>query len=322
MVKRLVFILFILPCLFCLTTCDLLVTVLSMSPFPGYLSQAVASVDMRDEVEPFIGDDGRYWWADIFVIEKSPDIEGVFLVVHKDFGGQWVYAFDTSLDLKDKYYMDDHSELHLVDNNGNFVVGNIAFDPVTLTSLGPIDTNAGGRFTFSDGTDNMELDSYYSDVDAKSVLTVRYGNWPLPWPPNAEATIRSYEKLWLRGLGYDSERGLVYLFLFSEDGRYLKVVETSIGDYPTLTSDILDYYTSSPPIDDVEEYYFDYTRKGFIGATRQRGYYKLFNLQGDVLKQFNLGIDDDRGFDFDISGEYYYVFDKDTYRLYKAKTGF
>jgi len=331
MVRRLlIFILLFLPCVLCLTSCDLFVAVFSLSPFPAYLSQAVASVDMREEVEKFLGDEYDHWWSDVFFVADASGAQGVFLIVRKDSGGQWIYAFDTSLELISKDYMDYYSDLHLVDKSGIFVVGNIGFDPITLASYGWIDTNAGGRFAFSNGTYNMELESYFNtDPTEQSVLTVRYGDWPLPWPPDtplpAETTIRSGEKFWLRGLGYDASLGLVYLFLFNEDSRYLQVVETNSTEYPaSLKSEILDpvNYISSPPIYDVEDRYFCYTRKGFVGSARRRGFYQLLNIEGEVLKRFYIGTDDDRGFDFDIDGEYYYVFNRSNFRLYKANTGF
>jgi hypothetical protein len=330
MVKRLVFILLILPCLFCLTTCDLFVALLSLSPFPGYLSQAVASVDMREEVESFLGNDYDHWWYDVFVLEDySSGAQGVFLVVQKNTGGQWVYAFNTSLELKDKAFRSDYSDTHLLDQYiapSRFIVGNIAFDPASLASIGEVWTNA-GRFAFSNGSYNFGLHSYYDGISIfEYVLEIRYfGGWPLDDANKYARIIRIGDNLELRGLGYDPVADMTYLFFYRWESERLRVAAipgATFNPAPGVADDILNIYPASPDIDFRRGEYFQYTRKGLIGEANQRGFFVRFNLAGDKVQQFYVGVDDHQGIDFDINGEYYYVFDRNTFRLYKAKTGF
>ena len=73
-------------------------------------------------------------------------------------------------------------------------------------------------------------------------------------------------------------------------------------------------------IEDRDEVF--YTRKGVVAGTRTRGRYKLLSLEGNVIKTFYITQDEETPFDFDIDGEYYYIFDQQNMRLYKARTGF
>jgi hypothetical protein len=331
MVKRVpIVILIVLTCLVCLTTCDLLVTVLSLSPFPGYLAQAVASVDMWEEVEKFLGEDPENWGSEVYVLRDTSGAEGVFLIVHKYPGGQWVYAFNTSLELISKAYLDYNTNVHLVavvPAPISFVVGNISFDPASLAVNGPIDTGA-GEYTFSYGSNNMDLWSHYDDGTGESFLEIRYyDGWPLSSPSatTAPSVLIGGNDVELWGLTHDIEAGLVFLFFYNHEGEYVQVSEVpspEFPNFPSLTSQILSDYPTSPPVDRVKDRFFCSTRKGFVASARTRGFFLRFNLAGDELQRFYIGVEDDRGIDFDIEGEYYYVFNRSNYRLYKANTGF
>jgi hypothetical protein len=329
MVKRVpVVILVVLTCLVCLTTCDLLVTVLSLSPFPGYLAQAVASVDMWEEVEKFLGEDPENWGSEVYVLRDSSGAEGVFLIVHRYSGGQWVYAFNTSLELVSKAYLDYNTNVHLVGPGPppsgpiSFVVGNISFDPATLLVAGQVETGA-GEYALYNGSQAMDLWSYYDDAYYQSTLDVRYySDWPLYSGTTTSTPITTGDNVELRGLTHDIEKDLVFLFFYNRDSEYVQVSEIQSSDFPSLTPPILSYYPATPPIDRVEDRYFCSTRKGFVASARTRGFFLRFNLAGDELQRFYIGLEDDRGIDFDIEGEYYYVFNRSNYRLYKARTGF
>ena len=55
MVKRFRFVLLLVtPLLASLTACQVFVELFSLSPFPGYLAQAVASVDLSTEIEKYL----------------------------------------------------------------------------------------------------------------------------------------------------------------------------------------------------------------------------------------------------------------------------
>jgi hypothetical protein len=326
MVKRiLIVLLLIIPMVLSLTSCDLMIALFSLSPFPAYLSQAVAVVDMSVEVTSFLGNQVDDWWHDVFALQDGLGNEAVFLIIHKPTGGQRVFLFDTSLAMKSTAYLDYNSDSHLVDDSGNFVVGDIRFDPGTMSFVESVDTDA-GRFAFSDGSNNFDLNSYYNEPLDESTLEVRSGTgWPVS--PTASHTICIGERFELRGLGYEPLTDSVYLFLYNWEFERLRIVETPGSQYPSsLIANILYEPTYNPSafIDEPRGEYFRYTRKGFVSSARQRGFLMLFNNAGEVLKQFYLGIEDQeaRGVDFDLDGEYYYVFNPNNYRLYKAETGF
>lgn len=327
MVKRLLVILLILTCVLGLTTCDLVVALASLSPFPGYLAQAVASVDMQKEVEEFLGEDPENWGSEVYALRDAGGAEGIFLILHKYSGGQWVYAFDTSLALISKAYLDYNNNVHLVGpgplSSESFVVGNIAFDPATLLVDGQVETGA-GEYALYNGSQAMDMWSYFDGGTGECFLDVRYNTgWPLYSGMNASTLITTGEDFELRGLTHDTESNLVFLFFYNRERNYVQVSEIlSSSDFPSLTSPILSSYSNSRPIDRVEDRFFCYTRKGLIASARQRGFFVRFNLAGDELQRLYIGIEGDREMDFDVLGEYYYVFNRSNYRLYKAATGF
>lgn len=335
MVKRLLIItLLILSCVFCLTTCDLIVTVLSMSPFPAYLAQAVASVDMRGDIETFLGDDYSDWESDVYVLRNSTR-EQVFLVVRKHAGPQMVYVFDTSLNLEVSHRVDTHRQIGLVEAlNENFVVGGGQFDFNDLTPLNPPEN------TYPDSIDDTwhkytfaHLGSNYIVWNEGNQLACAqydtgWGNLSTGYTP-----IKMDDEVRLAGLGYEPDLGEVYLFVFyreweSNDG-YLYIIRTAAGDYPSppftydLVTDGLSSGRTSSRVGNVEDRRPAlYTRKGVVVEARNRGTFRLVSLEGDVIKNFYITSDERTPFDFDIDGEYYYVFNQATLRLYKAETGF
>ena len=79
----------------------------------------------------------------------------------------------------------------------------------------------------------------------------------------------------------------------------------------------------SQKVDNIDdEHPVFYTRKGIVAETRRRGTFQLLKLNGQKIKSFYITADERTALDFDIDGEYYYLFDDQTMRLYKAKTGF
>jgi hypothetical protein len=325
MVKRLlVFCLLILPALFSLTTCDLFVAVFSLSPFPGYLAQIVASVDMREEVEKFLGDDYDNWRSDVFVLKNTSSVEGVFLVVRKDSGGQWVYVFDPSLTLITKSYIDMHSDINLVDANQDFLVGNILFNGADLqiSALQPSGLPGyWGNPAIANGSGNYVLRSYGSEL--------RYDEFGPGWGPLGSdlfaTTTGSPYDLQLRGAGVDG--ATVYLFLHGyndvEDTEVLRIVVTPLADYPNgFAGPLITTYPTSKAVRRIESQdRVYYTRKGIV-AMNYSNNHVLLKPNGDRIKLFYVTSEREPALDFDIDGEYYYIFDEQTLRLYKAATGF
>ncbi len=339
MVKRLlILLLIILPTLLCLSGCDLVVTILALSPFPGYLSQAVASVDLSGEIEQFIGTGGELWQNDIHVLKNdSTGREYVFLIIRRDPGGQRVYAFDTSLKLITQGETDFHSNLNLVDANGDFVVGHVRFygDPLTSQSYYPDPDIIGYNwdhhaFGVAAGS-NYLLNSTSFDIS--------YNRFSNTWtsPSYLSTPLGTSTEMRLLGIGYDPQvfdphldvpGNPVYLFLHGgqqdKDEGFLQIVWTPASHYSTsLSSPVFSYYPVQPRVDGVRgESDVFYTRKGVVAQTRTRGRYYLLTLDGEIKKRFQISSDEEIPLDFDIDGDYYYVFDEGNYRLYKANTGF
>jgi hypothetical protein len=326
MVKRiLIFCLVILPALFSLTTCDLFIAVFSLSPFPGYLAQVVASVDMREEVETFLGDGEGDWRSDVFVLKNSVGVEGVFLIVRRDSGGQWVYVFNPSLTLIDKSFIDMHSDIHLVDANQNFLVGNILFNGADLRVAGTQPSSLPGYWgnpAFSDGSSNYVLRT--------NDLELRYDEFGPGWASTgadqlATTTGSSYY-LQLKGAGVDGFD--VYLFLHGYDStvdtEVLRIMVTPQSHYSGSFSGSLipTYETTSRPVRRIEwEARVYYTRKGIV-AMNYSNNHLLLKPNGDRIKLFYVTSEREPALDFDIDGEYYYIFDEQNFRLYQAATGF
>ena len=338
MVKRLlILLLIILPTLLCLSGCDLLVTILTLSPFPGYLSQAVASVDLTGEIEKYIGAGGELWQNDIHVLKNdSTGREYVFLIIRRDPGGQRVYAFDTSLKLITQGETDFHSNLNLVDANGDFVVGHVRFygDPLSSQAYYPDPEIIGYNWDHAFGVvagSNYLLNSTSFDISYN-----RFSNtWTSPSYPSTP--LGAPTEMRLKGIGYDPQvfdphldvpGNPVYLFLHGgeqdKDEGFLQIVWTPASHYSTsLTNPVYGSYPVQPRVYDVRgdsDVY--YTRKGVVAQTRTRGRYYLLTLDGEIQKQIQISSDDEIPLDFDIDGDYYYIFDEGNYRLYKANTGF
>jgi len=344
MVKRLLILtLLILTCVFCLTTCDLFVAIFSMSPFPGYLAQAVASVDMRDDIEKFLGDDYSDWESDVYVLRNSTR-EQVFLVVRRNPGPQMVYVFDTKLNLEVSCEVDTQRRIGLVEAlNENFVVGGVQFNYSDLSPMNPpedpyppISEDTWQKYTFAHGGSN-----YIVWNDGNQLGCTSYNSsWGTT--SNGSALISMDDEVRLAGLGYEptlvdpilgAGNTPVYLLVYcrewESDRGFLYIVRTVASEYPNpavsvnlVTDGLLNGRTSSRVRDVEDRRPALYTRKGVVVEARNRGTFRLVSLEGDVIKSFYITSDERTPFDFDIDGKYYYVFNQTTLRLYKAETGF
>lgn len=351
MVKRLLLLLLIIVVFaLSLTTCDLLVAVFSMSPFPGYLSQAVASVYMGHDIEKYLGDNYADWESEVYVLRNSTR-EHVFLVVRRNPGGQAIYAFDTSLNLEISATETEHNRMHLVEaDTGDFVVGRMRFsgEPLLITDTDyPANfIDAWDKQLFAHNMDNYILWSDFDGADSH-LTSIRYNTG---WGETGSAStiIETGADRRLIGLGYEPDTtnfgdpvlgaGItpVYLFIHgrSEDGgreeRFLYIVRSNAAAYSgSLVADPADLITGSPAgwvsqkVDNIDdEYPVFYTRKGIVAGTDRRGTFQLLKLNGQKIKSFYITADERTPIDFDIDGKYYYLFDEQTMRLYKAATGF
>ena len=345
MVKRLlIFILLILPCVLGLTTCDLFVALFSLSPFPGYLAQAVASVDVREDIERFLGDDYNRWESDVYVLRNSIR-EQVFLVVRRDPGPQKIYVFSTALKLEKTHKVDTHRRIGLVEAlDENFVVGGGRFDGADLSIMNlpedpypPITEDTWHKFAFADDVYNYIAWSEFDQLGCTEYLD----SWMFTDSNNT--IIEPGQERRLVGLGYekvfpDPVLGTlytVYLFVFGWDyfdnnsDDFLYIIRTDANTYPgpivpgDLVSDISPAAHASQRVENVSDNRpVYYTRKGVVAETRNRGTFRLLDLEGEVIKSFFITSDERTPFDFDIDGKYYYIFDRQNFRLYKAATGF
>ena len=314
-----------------LAGCEFLKDFFSMSPFPGYLSQAVASVDLSEEVDDFVGGE-THWSSQVFVLRRLSDgNDFVFLIIQRDSGWQRVFALDDSLDLRSYGTVDHHNEIHLVEATGDFVVGDVRFSSATLSaSQAGLPTDVWG-YGFSDGASNYVLrdegtqikcyiyeatawayqavESYYiEDLGSGYVnyrlVAVRYD----PFLPDVEL------------LGFP-----VYLVFYNWEEEYVRMVKTPVNDYPdslepTLVTPAATYPYSSK-VYEISDRFFCCTRKGAVASSRQDGVFYRISFQGEELDRFRVSKEERPVMDFDLDGEYYYYFDKMNTRLYKAVTG-
>lgn len=342
MVKRFhLKLLLLAPLLANLSACQISVELLSLSPFPGYLAQAVASVDLSAETEQYLGVGEKSWESDVYVIKNQSDEEYVFLIVRKDAGGQCVYAFDASLNLITKKSIDLRGYLHLFDANTTlpgpyFVAGDVGFsgNPLipTIDPYPDISYNW-DSYAFSHSGSNFILWSNGYQIECIQFDS----DWANP--ATTPSDIGSSTDMRLLGIGYDYDPSAVdpvlgvnavYLFLHSwddsNDQGFLQIVRTAASSYPGVAGAPSDLYTDWPVsnrIYDVRgENRIFYTRKGVVAESKARGIYYLLTLDGQIEKRLPVTRDDSVAMDFDIDGNYFYIFDEQNFRLYKAKTGF
>ena len=326
MVKKAVLLLLtILACTLLLGGCNIVREVLALSPFPGYLSQAVAAVDVHGEISAFLDLERDRWWSDVYVLRRRSDQEDfVFLVVRKDYGGQRVYAFDDSLALKRFGEVDHHNEIHLVEADGRFFVGDVHFDPLTLAAAPDAIWLWGQAFSVEGGSnyllrDNGTICDIYVDWSASPSASPSIENWGYGDVPYR-----------LIGIGHDPfiidddpliNDHPVYLFFYSWENDYVRIVKTPEGAYPGLSGPLVPSYPYVTEVHDVQDNFFRYTRKGFVAAAHNDGLFYRLSLQGERIGRLWVSKDYDTAVDFDLDGEYFYCLDADNLRLYKCETG-
>ena len=331
MVKKSILLLLItLVCLASLTGCKIVLEVISLSPFPGYLSQAVAAVYVGHEISGFLDLENDRWWSDVYVLRRRTDEEDfVFLVVKRDYGGQRVYAFDDSLALKSFAEVDHHNDLHLVEADGRFFVGDVHFDPDTLTATTddpPL--NLWGH-AFSGGGSNYLL---WADGTNISIEPRSASDWSssTPYSVSIEDPGYGYVPYRLLGIGHEpfvTDMEIsdfpVYLFFYNWEHDYVRVVKTSEGAYSplALNDPLVPYYPYTDEIHDVKDNFFCYTRKGFVASAHNDGLFYRLSFQGERSGRLWVSKDYDTAVDFDLAGEYFYCFDPEDLRLYKCVTG-
>jgi hypothetical protein len=323
--------LFIVSFLISLIGCDLFTALLSLSPFPGYLAQAVASKDMTDAIEAYVGSGDAEWRSNVHVLKNVAKDEYVFLIIRRDFGGQRVYALDTDLNLITYASITDHNDINLVDANDDFIVGDVLFDRTDMSTTPNFpDVPVGwDDQAFSFASRNYILRSNGVNIDYDKYLN----SWG--FVSSSSTPLGSPDDMWLRGIGFDPEvsdpfvgSNPVYLILASggsgQGDGFLRIVRTpALGYDAGLSSPIFINYTVSSRVYDVRGHRPSYyTRKGVVAETRNRGRYVLVDLAGAEIKKFSITNQDEPTLDFDIDGEYYYIFDEQDMRLYKAATGF
>ncbi len=332
MVKKLkTALLCIFPLILALSGCQFFKELFALSPFPAYLAQAVASVDMKVEIEKYVGEGETDWRSDVHVLKNLAGYEYVFLIIRREFGGQRVFALDTSLNLVSHGTIDDHNDLNLVDANDNYIVGNIEF---TAPDMTPISNFPDIGFEWEAGafSNQLVMGNFVVrrgfDIHEHEIECTQYSNlWLLP--ATFYKAIGATD-MWLRGFGYDPASQNTYLMLVgwepSQETEFLKIVMIPASEYPSFplaTTSILNDYAVSSPVYDVREHRrFHYTRKGVVAPSHDRGRFYLVTLDGNIKKTFSISAEDEPSLDFDIDGDYYYIFDESGQRLYKASTGF
>jgi len=199
--KAIIHLLFVFPFLLVLTGCNLIVELFSLSPFPGYLAQAVASVDMTSEIESYVGTGDTEWRSDVHVLSNVARQEYVFLIIRKDFGGQRVYALDTDLNIITYDSITYHNTINLVDANDDFIVGDVLFYHTDMSTMPnfpdvPVDWDAQA---FSFAGSNYILRGYVNNIDCEE-FDMSWGS-----PGSSSTPIGGMNDMWLRGIGFDPE---------------------------------------------------------------------------------------------------------------------
>lgn len=325
--KAILLLLAILACTLLLAGCNIVREVLALSPFPGYLSQAVAAVDVHNEISAFLDLERDRWWSDVYVLRRRTDQEDfVFLVVRKDYGGQRIYAFDDSLELKSFADVDHHNEIHLVEADGRFFVGDVHFDPLTLAAT-PDALNLWGQAFSVEGGSNYLI---WTDGTICTIEQRNASSWAASgnYSANVEDLGYGYVSYHLIGIGHDPfiiDTEIldhpVYLFFYSWENDYVRIVKTPQGAYPGLSDPLVPSFPYTTEIYDIKDHVFRYTRRGFVAAAHNDGLFYRLSFQGERIGRLWVSKDYDTAVDFDLDGEYFYCLDADNLRLYKCETG-
>lgn len=288
------------------------------STFPAYLTQVSAFVDLSKEMDGFIGSAGENFDCRLYVLKNSFDQEYIFVGIHVfSPDKKKAIILDNSLNVRRELEDPQLDELHMVDVNGDFLIGNVLFSQFDLTIL-PSPGVDPGRQGFSAGADNfiMWIDSMttpdalqYQQYDAAwGVVGAIQGSWI------GSATFR------LENVSFNQPNYSVALVLREDSSDTGRVILIPAGDFNggALMTPLIDMYPGFE-VENAEPEGFGLTRDGIVVNTHD-GVAKLYGFDGKVKAEFPIGDDSDAVEAYDEAGDYYYHLDIRGRRLYKCGT--
>lgn len=288
------------------------------SAFPAFLTQVSAFVDLSKEMDGFIGSTGEDFECRLYVLKNSLGREYIFVGIHL-FSSDMKKAIilDNSLKVRKELEHPDLGDLHMVDANGDFLIGNVLFDKDNL-ALGPSPGVDPYRRGFSNGADNFIM---WIDSGVPNELQyVMYSNvWVVVMSPNPVIGTGVFN---LENCGYSTDRNEVALFLYREGDDFSQVVLISGADFgpPGLPAPILSIPNNTVfPVDSANHENYHCTNDGIVVNT-DHGVAKLYGFDGQVKAEFPVGDDTDAIEAYDTEGSYYYHLDVRGRRLYKCGT--
>jgi hypothetical protein len=286
------------------------------SLFPSYLTQISASIDLSKEMNPFIGSAGEDFECRLYVLKNSSDREYIFVGIHVfSPDKKKVIILDNSLKVRKELEDPQLGELHMVDANGDFLIGNVLFSQVDLTLMASpgVDPYRQGA---SDGTYNFIM-----WIDSGSPDELQYRIYDNAWSGGAiQNPLIGTGVFSLENTGYSAAKNEVALFLHRQGDDFSQVVLIPADHFWTgLTPPtIISSYTVFP-VDSANHENYHYTRDGIVVNTHD-GVAKLYGFDGKVKAEFPIGNDSDAVEAYDTEGSCYYHLDVQGRRLYKCGT--
>ncbi|MQY77202.1 MAG: hypothetical protein GH155_06180 [Spirochaeta sp.] len=282
------------------------------SAFPSYLTQISAFVDLGDEMGGFIGGAGEDFECRLDVMKNSSGREYIFLVIHVfSPDKKKVIILDNSLKVRKELEDPRLGELHMVDANGDFLIGNVLFSQVDLTLLlSPgVDPYRQG---FSDGANNFIM---WMDGG------LPYQQYSNVWGPGStQYPVVGAGIFNLENIGYSLDRHEVTLFLNRVGDDYSQVILIPAADFwpPAITTPIIGNYPFFP-VDRADRENYHYTNDGIV-VNNHDGVAKLYGFDGAVKAEFPICYDSDWVEAYDTEGSHYYHLDVRARRLYRCGT--
>lgn len=319
MVKK-IFLFCLIPLILSLVSCNFFLA----SIFPDYMSQIVASVDLSSCIDSFIRDRKNEWHCNLYVLKNSLDEEYIFLLVGINQSPERkVIVLDSSLTVVQMYRSDQLGDLHMVDANNNFLIGDILFDNTgsVLPDSPGIDPYKRG---FSDGLYNylIWIDGWTPDQLQYEVYDSSWTSTSWIWTVNFNAGTGA-GNCHLEKLVYDETRTgeEVALFFHEYETDSNEIVFLPAAEFPagSITGPIFDSYPKIK-IEHVNSDRIHYTRKGiFVRDYDDRT--EIIGFDGTVKDSFYMNYRQDTAESYDIEGDYLYFFGKDDRRIYKLHSG-
>ena len=251
----------------------------SSSLFPGYLAQAEMAIDLRDRVEELLAGRTNPLRSELFVLRNAAGEDFACLLLVVDYTPDRSLFILTPQERLLQISGQELDRLHLVDANGDFVVGRASYNPTdfsfqSLTAMQPEDA---WKPAISNGSANFVFDAGWSS----NLTYYEYDfNWGGRLGRAMELGAGSYELVQVfKDPAAVGAEVILVLRTSGPNGEAAVVVRTPQGLYSTPSAEaILDNYPYTLlNQDDLDPRRTCYTRKG-IAAASYDGSVILYNL--------------------------------------------